>query len=156
MTVGMVIGLIMMVWITAAFNKAHRDLTGVNMPSRSAARGLRRRARKKGISYEQAYDKWVERKQNLQREVKVSALDRPGQASLTGCVRAVAQTRFSREGTDLRWTPVAPSRRRMVDLSYKGISYRISSDGTVESRSPGLEKRHWPNLSAFSVWADAN
>jgi hypothetical protein len=62
----MIVGLILLpfAWmIMAAANKHHRDETGINMPTRSAMRGLRRRARKQGISEGEAYDKWVERKQ---------------------------------------------------------------------------------------------
>jgi hypothetical protein len=70
MTVGMIIGLIGVVfsWILmAAINKQHREETGVNMPTRSALRNLRRRARKQGISEEEAYTGWVERKQKKLR-----------------------------------------------------------------------------------------
>ncbi len=49
--------------IMLGLNKAHRDQTGVNMPSRSAMRGVRRRARKKGISEAQGYSEWLQRKQ---------------------------------------------------------------------------------------------
>jgi hypothetical protein len=40
-----------------------RDKTGVKMPSRSAMRGIRRRAKKKGISVTQAFQANIRRKQ---------------------------------------------------------------------------------------------
>lgn len=66
MTIGMVIGLILLpfVWaMMAATNKAHREETGVDAPTRNAWRNIRRNARRKGISEEQAYREWLERKQ---------------------------------------------------------------------------------------------
>ena len=52
------------IWLLmGAINKQHREETGVNMPTRSAMKNLRRRARKRGISELQAYNEWVERKQ---------------------------------------------------------------------------------------------
>lgn len=66
MTVGVVIGLILLpfAWaLMTALDKEHRDATGVNMPTRSALRGLRRRARKQGITEEEAYARWLARKQ---------------------------------------------------------------------------------------------
>jgi hypothetical protein len=66
MTVGMIIGLVLLpfAWmLMGAANKQHREETGVNMPSRGAMKGLRRRARQRGISEEQAYAEWLARKQ---------------------------------------------------------------------------------------------
>ena len=58
------ISLLLLSWIfIAAFNKKHREETGVNMPSRGAMKGIRRRARKKGISEAEYYSEWVARKQ---------------------------------------------------------------------------------------------
>ena len=55
-------------WILiAALNKAHREETGVNAPSRQAMRNIRRNARRKGISESQAYEKWLARKQRSTR-----------------------------------------------------------------------------------------
>lgn len=51
-------------WILiAAANKKHRDETGVNGPSRGQMRNIRRRARKNGISENDAYLDWLARKQ---------------------------------------------------------------------------------------------
>jgi hypothetical protein len=61
-----VVGLILMPlswWMMSAANKAHRDETGVNAPTRAAMRGIRRNARKKGISESEAYAQWLTRKQ---------------------------------------------------------------------------------------------
>ncbi|MCP1909637.1 uncharacterized membrane protein YoaK (UPF0700 family) [Bradyrhizobium elkanii] len=55
--------LVVMFFVMIAVNKAHKDETGVNMPSRNAMRNIRRTARKKGISQQQAYDNWLRRKQ---------------------------------------------------------------------------------------------
>lgn len=66
MTTGMVIGLILLpfVWmLLLAGNKLHRDETGVNAPTRAAWRGIRRNARRKGISEAEAYSQWLARKQ---------------------------------------------------------------------------------------------
>jgi uncharacterized membrane protein YoaK (UPF0700 family) len=57
------IGVVVMFFVMIAVNKAHRDETGVNMPSRNTMRNIRRNARRKGISEEQAYNQWVTRKQ---------------------------------------------------------------------------------------------
>jgi hypothetical protein len=46
-----------------AVNKQHREETGVNMPSRGAMKNIRRNARRKGITEEQAYNEWLLRKQ---------------------------------------------------------------------------------------------
>jgi hypothetical protein len=52
------------VWmLLAAANKSHREETGVPMPTRGAMRGIRRQARKKGISEAEAYNQWLVRKQ---------------------------------------------------------------------------------------------
>ena len=64
MTIGMVIGLILLpfAWaLLAAANKAHRAETGVDAPTRTAMRNIRRNARRKGISEEQAYREWLQR-----------------------------------------------------------------------------------------------
>lgn len=56
MSVGAVL-LIIVCWVLiAALNKAHRDQKGINMPTRSAVRDIRRSARKKGLSEAAAYD----------------------------------------------------------------------------------------------------
>ncbi|MCC8948540.1 hypothetical protein H8A97_26365 [Bradyrhizobium sp. Arg62] len=49
--------------LLAAVNKAHKEATGVSMPSRSALKAMRRRARKKGVSEADYYAGWVQRKQ---------------------------------------------------------------------------------------------
>ncbi|MGY4193367.1 hypothetical protein [Bradyrhizobium sp. USDA 4520] len=61
-TVGFILAIVMF-FVTIAINKKHREETGVNMPSRNAMRNIRRTARKKGISQQQAYDNWLHRKQ---------------------------------------------------------------------------------------------
>ncbi|WP_407186961.1 hypothetical protein [Bradyrhizobium centrosematis] len=66
MTIGMVIGLILLpfAWaLLAAANKAHRAETGVDAPTRTAMRNIRRNARRKGISEEQVYGQWLQRQQ---------------------------------------------------------------------------------------------
>lgn len=66
MTAGMIIGLILLpfaLMILAAAGKAHREETGVPMPSRGAMKNIRRTARKKGISEAAAYSQWLLRKQ---------------------------------------------------------------------------------------------
>jgi hypothetical protein len=66
MTAGMIIGLILLpfAWmLLAAAGKAHREQTGVPMPSRGAMKNIRRNARKKGISEGEAYAQWLNRKQ---------------------------------------------------------------------------------------------
>jgi hypothetical protein len=68
MTVGMIVGLILLPFswmLMAAVNKQHREETGVNMPSRSAMRRIRKAARKKSIGEVEAYSDWVRRKQKL-------------------------------------------------------------------------------------------
>jgi hypothetical protein len=62
----MIIGLILLpfVWmVIAAAGKAHREETGVPMPSRGVMKNIRRTARKKGISESEAYAQWLTRKQ---------------------------------------------------------------------------------------------
>ncbi|TCU78844.1 hypothetical protein EDE08_101626 [Bradyrhizobium sp. R2.2-H] len=49
--------------LLAAANKAHKEETGVSMPSRGALKSMRRRARKKGVSEAEYYAGWVQRKQ---------------------------------------------------------------------------------------------
>ena len=49
--------------LLAAVGSAFRNETGVNMPTRSALRSIRRRARKLGISEEQAFAENIARKQ---------------------------------------------------------------------------------------------
>lgn len=66
MTIGMVIGPILLpfAWaLLATVNKAHRADTGVDAPTRNAMRNIRRNARRKGISEEQAYREWLQRQQ---------------------------------------------------------------------------------------------
>lgn len=70
MTVGMIVGLILLpfAWmLIAAANKAHRDETGVNAPTRDGMRRIRRNARKKGISEAEAYNQWLNRKTSNSR-----------------------------------------------------------------------------------------
>jgi hypothetical protein len=56
--------LLVLVWaLLAAVNKAHKEETGVSMPSRSALKSMRRRARKQGVSEVEYYAGWVQRKQ---------------------------------------------------------------------------------------------
>lgn len=56
--------LLLLAWVLlAAINHAHKDETGVSMPSRSALKSMRRRARKKGVSEAEYYAGWVQRKQ---------------------------------------------------------------------------------------------
>lgn len=65
MTAGMIVGPILLpfAWILmAAANKAHRDETGVNGPTRDGWRRIRRNARNKGISETEAYTQWLNRK----------------------------------------------------------------------------------------------
>lgn len=53
-----------LLWVIIfALNKGFRDETGVAPPSSSAYRGIKRRARKKGVSTEAALNKWVDNKQ---------------------------------------------------------------------------------------------
>jgi len=49
--------------LTIGFNKAHKESTGIDAPSRNAMRNIRRNARKKGISEAEAYSAWLHRKQ---------------------------------------------------------------------------------------------
>ena len=66
MTALMILGLVLLPFALAfgcAVNTSHKEQTSVNMMTRSAARGLRRRARKSGISEEEAYRRWLARKQ---------------------------------------------------------------------------------------------
>jgi hypothetical protein len=54
---------VVMFFVGIAMNKAHRDQTGVNMPTSKQFNRIQRTARKKGISAEQAYKNWLKRKQ---------------------------------------------------------------------------------------------
>ena len=66
MTIGMVVGLILLpfAWaLFAAASKAHRTETGADAPTRNAMRNIRRDARRKGISEEQAHREWPQRQQ---------------------------------------------------------------------------------------------
>jgi len=61
-----ILGFILLIVVTIALvglNKQHREETGVNMPSRGSMRNIRRTARRKGISEQQAYEEWLARKQ---------------------------------------------------------------------------------------------
>ncbi|UDL87300.1 hypothetical protein LGH82_19115 [Mesorhizobium sp. PAMC28654] len=53
-----VIGLAVVAMASANF----KNQTGVDAPTRSALKGMRRRARKAGVSEEQYFNGWVERK----------------------------------------------------------------------------------------------
>jgi hypothetical protein len=66
MTILMIIGLVLLpfVWIVGVtISKPHREQTGVDMPSRSVMKRIRRRAREQGITEAEAYANWLERKQ---------------------------------------------------------------------------------------------
>lgn len=66
--VGLVL-LVLVVWpLMAALNKAHREETGVDAPTRSQMKYIRRKARQKGIGEETAYNQWVARKQRRPRK----------------------------------------------------------------------------------------
>lgn len=59
--------LVLVVWpLMAAANKQHKDATGVNAPTRSQLKNIRRQARQKGLSEEAAYYAWLQRKQKNQ------------------------------------------------------------------------------------------
>lgn len=63
-----IVGLVLLpfAWmLLAAANQKHKEETGVSMPTRGAARRIRRNARKKGISEHEAHAQWVARKQQL-------------------------------------------------------------------------------------------
>ena len=59
MHVAAVIALPVLIMLWIGMNKAHRDATGVSMPSRNAMRRIRRNARKKGLPESAAYDQWL-------------------------------------------------------------------------------------------------
>jgi DNA polymerase-3 subunit epsilon len=82
MNAGMIVALILLpfVWmLLAAQNKAHRDETGVNAPTRHGWRRIRRNARKKEISAPEAYNQWLDQKghSNSSAAFDPDALARP-------------------------------------------------------------------------------
>lgn len=68
--VGIILLMIFALMFNAAAHKAHRDEHGVDGPSRGAMRNIRRTARKKGISEQQAYVDWLHRKQKRAYKLK--------------------------------------------------------------------------------------
>lgn len=63
-----IILLVLVAWpLSIAVNKAHRDEAGVDAPTRSQMRYIRRKARKSGISEGDAYGQWVGRKQRRRK-----------------------------------------------------------------------------------------
>lgn len=75
-----VLGFILLVltWaLLAAVNKAHKEETGVSMPTRSSLKSMRRRARKQGVSEVEYYAGWVQRKQK-RKGVSSTAMRSPG------------------------------------------------------------------------------
>lgn len=60
--IGTLIGIVFAVIVLAIAwqeNQEHIDRTGVGLPSSNARRRIRRNARKKGITEDQAYDQWL-------------------------------------------------------------------------------------------------
>jgi hypothetical protein len=64
---GAVIFVIVGILVLAAAQSSFKKQTGVDAPSRSALRGIRQRARKAGVSEEQYFNEWVERKRPKKR-----------------------------------------------------------------------------------------
>lgn len=63
MGIGAAILMVVLFVIMMGLSKSFRNEAGVAPPSASAYRGIKRRARKRGISTEQALDEWIENKQ---------------------------------------------------------------------------------------------
>ncbi|MDX8443865.1 MULTISPECIES: hypothetical protein [Mesorhizobium] len=53
--------------LLAAFQSGFKKQTGVDAPTRSAMRGIRRRARKAGMNEEQYFNEWIERKRRKKK-----------------------------------------------------------------------------------------
>lgn len=127
MTAGMIVGLILLpfAWmLIAAANKAHRDETGVNAPTRDGLRRIRRNARKKGISEAEAYNQWLNRRTSKLRtasmvhHVHYAADSRPPKAALSP--EEVAQVK-----ADEPLRVLAKARRISLHRQFNGFYYLL-------------------------------
>lgn len=119
----MIVGLILFV-LTIGLEKSFRNATGVSMPSRSSMRYTRRRARKKGISYPEAFSGWLGRKQKSLRTGPASFVASPS-----------AERRNSDEGYD-----------ELCNLAERtGHQMRR----TVSGNYLILDRRNWPISNPF-------
>jgi len=67
MGIGTFILAMIALFIAVAAQAEFKKQTGVHAPTRSAMKGIRRRARKKGVSQDQYLDEWIQRKRRKQR-----------------------------------------------------------------------------------------
>lgn len=62
---GSVAAFVIAMMIATSGNKAHIAEHGVPQPSRKAFRRIEKRARDEGISFDEAYERWLKRKKAL-------------------------------------------------------------------------------------------
>jgi hypothetical protein len=128
MTAGMIIGLILLpfVWaLMAAVNKQHREETGVNSPTRDGWRRIRHNARKKGISEEQAYNQWLNRKTRktsaAARSIEPYHVHRPPITKPASTAEELAQ-----EAADEPLRTLASSRQLSLHRQTNGLYYFLN------------------------------
>jgi hypothetical protein len=130
MTAGVIIGLILLpiAWaLMAAVNKQHREETGVNAPTRDGWRRIRRNARKKGISGEQAYSQWLNRKTRKTapaRSVEPHHVHRPPSIKPASTAEELAQ-----EAADEPLRTLASSRQLSLHRQNSGLYYFLNRGG---------------------------
>jgi len=136
MTAGMIIGLFLLpfAWmLIAAANKMHREETGVNSPTRDGWRRIRRNARKKGISEEEAYIQWLNRKT---RKTSYAAIDfvgrddRPPRTKTAPTAEELAQ-----DAADEPLRALASSRQLSLHRQFNGL-YHFNNRESGLVRNP--------------------
>ncbi|MDR6663488.1 hypothetical protein J2W51_006082 [Tardiphaga robiniae] len=135
MTAGMIVGLILLpfAWmLIAAANKAHRDETGVNAPTRDGWRRIRRNARKKGISEAEAYNQWLNRKTSKSRKA-YSSIDFIGRDDRS--IKPVLSAEdIAQDKADEPLKALAKAQRMSLHRQFNGFYYLLdhgSSQGVM-------------------------
>jgi hypothetical protein len=108
-------------------NQTHRDVTGVDFPTRGGMRRIRRNARKKGISEAAAYQQWLNRKQRTTSPRERGAIDfvgsdeRPPRTKTKPTAEELAQ-----EAADEPLRALASARKLSLHRQFNGLYYFIN------------------------------
>jgi hypothetical protein len=138
---GTIIGLILLLFcwaLMAALNKQHLEETGVNAPTRDGWRRIRRNARKKGISEEQAYNQWLNRKtrkvsSSTARSIEPYHVHRPPITKPASTAEELAQA-----AADEPLRTLASSRQLSLHRQTNGLYYFLhrGSGSAVPIKNP--------------------
>jgi hypothetical protein len=109
----------------SAANKAHRDETGVNAPTRDGWRRIRRNARKKGISEAEAYGRWLDRNSAMSRK-NVAAFNFSYGADTRTSKSTPSQEEVAQNRADESLRVLARAQRISLHRQFNGYYYLLN------------------------------